>query len=41
MVRQAIGTLRRLGLTISEVRRLAAVYSEKPEETIGPHVDRP
>jgi hypothetical protein len=29
----------RLGLTISEVRRLAAVYSEKPEETIGPHLD--
>jgi len=38
---QVIGTLRRLGLTISEVRRLAAVYSEKPEETIGPHLDRP
>lgn len=36
---QVIGNLRRLGLTISEIRRLAAVYLEEPEEPIGPHLD--
>jgi DNA-binding transcriptional MerR regulator len=36
---QVIGNLRRLGLTVSEVRRLAAVYLTGPEEPIGPHLD--
>lgn len=36
---QVIGNLRRLGLTISEINRLAGVYLEKPEEPIGPHLD--
>ena len=36
---QVVGSLRRLGLTIAEIRRLAAVYLERPEEPIGPHLD--
>jgi DNA-binding transcriptional MerR regulator len=36
---QVIGSLRRLGLTIAEIRRLAALYLERPEEPIGPHLD--
>jgi DNA-binding transcriptional MerR regulator len=34
-----VGSLRRLGLTIAEIRRLAALYLERPEEPIGPHLD--
>lgn len=37
---QVIGSLRRLGLTISEICRLAAVYLDRPEEPIGPHLDQ-
>ena len=37
---QVIGSLRRMGLTITEIRRLAAVYLEKPDEPIGPHLDQ-
>jgi DNA-binding transcriptional MerR regulator len=36
---QVVGSLRRLGLTIAEIRRLAAVYLGRPEEPIGPHLD--
>jgi DNA-binding transcriptional MerR regulator len=36
---QVIGNLRRLGLTVSEIRRLAAVYLTGSEEPIGPHLD--
>lgn len=36
---QVIGNLRRLGLTISEIRGLAADYLERPEEPVGPHLD--
>jgi DNA-binding transcriptional MerR regulator len=36
---QVVGSLRRLGLTITEIRRLATVYLERPGEPIGPHLD--
>lgn len=36
---QVIGSLRRLGLTIAEIRGLAAVYLDDREEPIGPHLD--
>src|SRR5262245_16071386 len=33
---QVIGTLRSLGLTLKEIREIAAVYLERPEEPIDP-----
>lgn len=33
-----IGTLRALGLTLAEIRRLTTVYLGQPDEPIGPHV---
>jgi MerR family transcriptional regulator, copper efflux regulator len=35
---QVIGNLRALGLTIKEIRQLAAVYLDRPNEPIGPHL---
>ncbi len=33
---QVIGNLRALGLTIKEIRQLAAIYLDRPDEPIGP-----
>jgi DNA-binding transcriptional MerR regulator len=33
-----IGTLRSLGLTLTEIQQLAAVYVEQPSEPVGPHL---
>jgi MerR family copper efflux transcriptional regulator len=33
-----VGTLRGLGLTLSEIRELTAVYLGRPDETIGPRL---
>jgi MerR family copper efflux transcriptional regulator len=33
---QMIGNLRALGLTIKEIRQLAAIYLDRPDEPIGP-----
>jgi DNA-binding transcriptional MerR regulator len=33
---EVIGNLRALGLTIKEIRQLAAVYLDRPDEPIGP-----
>jgi MerR family copper efflux transcriptional regulator len=35
---QVIDNLRALGLTIKEIRQLAAVYLERPDEPIGPQL---
>jgi MerR family copper efflux transcriptional regulator len=35
---QVIGNLRALGLTIKEIRQLAAVYLDRPNDPIGPHL---
>jgi MerR family copper efflux transcriptional regulator len=35
---QVIGNLRSLGLTIKEIRQLAAVYLDRPGEPIGPRL---
>jgi MerR family transcriptional regulator, copper efflux regulator len=35
---QVIDNLRALGLTIKQIRRLAAVYLERPDEPIGPRL---
>jgi MerR family copper efflux transcriptional regulator len=35
---QAIANLRALGLTIKQIRQLAAVYLERPHEPIGPRL---
>jgi len=35
---QMIGNLRSLGLTINEIRQLAAVYLDRPGEPIGPRL---
>jgi MerR family copper efflux transcriptional regulator len=35
---QVIGNLRALGLTIKQIRQLAAVYLDRPEEPIGPRL---
>src|SRR5215813_2947961 len=35
---QVIGTLRSLGLTLKEIRDMAAVYLEHPDEPIGPYL---
>jgi hypothetical protein len=34
----SLGELRSLGLTIAEIRDLAAVYLDRPAEPIGPHL---
>ena len=34
-----IGNLRSLGLTLTEIEQLAAVYLEQPSEPVGPHLD--
>jgi len=33
-----IRNLRSLGLTVAEIREIAGIYLEKPDEPIGPHV---
>jgi DNA-binding transcriptional MerR regulator len=33
-----IGNLRSLGLTLTEIEQLAAVYLEQPSEPVGPHL---
>jgi DNA-binding transcriptional MerR regulator len=35
---QVIGNLRSLGLTIAEIRELADVYLNRPDQPIGPHL---
>jgi MerR family copper efflux transcriptional regulator len=35
---QTIGNLRGLGLTIKEIRQLAAIYLDRPDEPIGPRL---
>lgn len=35
---RVIGNLRSLGLTIKEIEQLAAVYLDRPDEPIGPHL---
>jgi MerR family transcriptional regulator, copper efflux regulator len=35
---QVVGTLRSLGLTIKEIRQLAALYLDRPGEPIGPRL---
>jgi len=35
---QVIGTLRSLGLTLKEIREIAVIYLEHPDEPIGPYL---
>jgi len=35
---QVIGNLRSLGLTIAEIRELAGIYLNRPDQPIGPHL---
>jgi MerR family copper efflux transcriptional regulator len=35
---EVVSGLRRLGLTVAEIRELAGVYLGRPEEPIGPHL---
>jgi MerR family copper efflux transcriptional regulator len=35
---EVVNGLRRLGLTVAEIRELAGVYLGRPEEPIGPHL---
>jgi DNA-binding transcriptional MerR regulator len=35
---QVIGNLRGLGLTVAEIRELAGVYLNRPDQPIGPHL---
>ena len=35
---QVLGNLRGLGLTVAEIRHLASVYHNQPDQPIGPHL---
>ena len=35
---QVIGSLRSLGLTLKEIQEVSAIYCERPDEPIGPHL---